>query len=108
MEPTLLLCALIALTSGLHFGRRFAQAHRAGGAFLLPALAHGAVSSALILLATLLDPTPSRWLWAAVAAVSLSGMAIGALRPERAPAQPKTLTLTPSANAEVTAQAPAA
>ncbi|MBZ9714177.1 hypothetical protein [Deinococcus multiflagellatus] len=104
MEPTLLLCALIALTSGLHFGRRFAQAHQAGGAYLLPALAHGVVCSALVLLSTLLDPTPGGLLWMAVAAVGLCGLAIGALRPLPARAQGgQTLTLERESRADVQA-----
>ncbi|PTA67084.1 hypothetical protein [Deinococcus arcticus] len=101
MEPTLLLCALIALTSGLHFGRRFAQAHRTGGAYLLPALAHGVVCSPLVLLSTLLDPTGL--LWMAVAAVALCGLAIGALRPMPAQARAQTLTLDREPHTDVQA-----
>ncbi len=79
MTLPLLLCTLIALTSGLHFGGRFAQAHRAGRSLLPATLAHGGVSTALVVVAALVDPTDARLLWMAVATVSLTALAIGAL-----------------------------
>ncbi|GAA0510610.1 hypothetical protein [Deinococcus depolymerans] len=78
---TLLLCALIALTSGVHFGRRFARAHADGGNLALPALAHGVIVTPLMILTVLLDPTGGSVLWMGVAGAALAGLAVGALRP---------------------------
>lgn len=83
MTLPLLLCALIALTSGLHFGRRFAQAHAAGGNLALPALAHGVIVTPLMILTVVLDPTTAGLLWMAVATTALGGLTFGALRPVR-------------------------
>ncbi|WP_155298376.1 hypothetical protein [Deinococcus kurensis] len=91
MTLPLLLCTLIALTSGLHFGGRFAQAHHAGRSLLPATLTHGGVSTALVVVAALTDPTAARLLWLAVAAVSLIALATGALW--RAP-RPTRLALT--------------
>ncbi|MCD0177982.1 hypothetical protein IHN32_18770, partial [Deinococcus sp. 14RED07] len=101
MTLPLLLCALIALTSGLHFGRRFAQAHAAGGALALPALAHGVIVTPLMIMTVLLDPTAAGLLWMTVATAALGGLAVGALRPIRevVPAvtlAPQRLTDTPA------------
>jgi len=81
MTLPLLLCTLIALTSGLHFGHRFAQAHHAGGSLLPAVTAHGAIATALIVLTVLLDLTPAGLLWLAVSATSLISLALGALWP---------------------------
>lgn len=81
MTLPLLLCTLIALTSGLHFGHRFAQAHRAGRSLLPAVTAHSAIATALIVLTVLLDPTDTGLLWLAVAAASLISLALGALWP---------------------------
>lgn len=84
MTLPLILCTLIALTSGLHFGRQFAAAHRRSGNMLIPVLAHMAVSAALMVLSVLLDNTEANLLWMIVATASMSGLAIGALMPEQA------------------------
>ncbi|NTY00472.1 hypothetical protein [Deinococcus sp. JMULE3] len=81
MTLPLLLCTLIALTSGLHFGTRFAQAHRAGLNLLPSVSAHGLIATALIVLTVLLDPTDAGLLWLAVATTSLASLALGALWP---------------------------
>lgn len=83
MTLPLILCTLIALTSGLHFGREFAQMHRTGSNMILPVLAHAAVSAALMVVSVLLDQTPGNMIWMIVAIASMGGMAIGALMPER-------------------------
>ncbi|UBV42843.1 hypothetical protein LAJ19_01025 [Deinococcus taeanensis] len=85
MEVPLLLCALIALTSGLHFGHRFTETRRAGRMPLLPVAAHGVVSGALIILAMLLDASSVRVVWVAVTVTSVTGLAIGALWAARHP-----------------------
>ncbi|GGR68568.1 hypothetical protein GCM10008959_33370 [Deinococcus seoulensis] len=87
MTFPLLLCALIALFSGLHFGRRFAQAHRSGGNIVLPALAHGVIAAPLMVLTVLLDPTEASMLWMAVALTALMSLAMGALLPAPAAAR---------------------
>ncbi|GGS04636.1 hypothetical protein [Deinococcus sedimenti] len=84
MIPTLLLCTLIALTSGLHFGLRFAQARRTGQSRLLPVVAHGVIATPLVILTALLDPTGPGLLWIATLAVSLASLGVGALWTGRA------------------------
>ncbi|GGL09318.1 hypothetical protein [Deinococcus radiotolerans] len=97
MTLPLLLCALIALTAGLHFGARAAQARRARMS-LLPALtAHGSITCALLILAALLDPTDSGLLWAVVGAVSVAGPGLGALWTTRRTAQGELDTPEPLA-----------
>lgn len=83
MTLPLLLCALLVAASGLHFGRRFAAAHRAGHLPLVPVLAHAAVSVTAVSLSTLLDPTPGTLLWLVVAGASLAGLIAGTLLPTR-------------------------
>lgn len=83
MSLPLLLCMLIAVTSGLHFGRRFLQAYLTGRSPLLPALAHMAISAVLMVLSVLVDTTPSAMLWMIVATASMAGLALGALLPQR-------------------------
>lgn len=83
MTLPLLLCTLIAVTSGLHFGRGFLQAHVRGGNLIIPALAHMAVSATLMVLSVLLDNSPSGMMWMVVATGSMAGLALGALLPTR-------------------------
>ncbi|PNY80905.1 hypothetical protein [Deinococcus koreensis] len=104
MTIPLLLCTLIAVTSGLHFGRGFLQAHLRGGNLLIPALAHMAVSAALMVLSVLLDESQTGMMWMIVATGSMAGLALGALLPVRplvtapAEAQPESVVL-PTAQA---------
>ncbi|GHF52348.1 hypothetical protein HNQ07_003156 [Deinococcus metalli] len=81
MNVPLLLCILIALVSGLHAGRGFLRAHLQGGNMVIPALAHMAVSAALMVLSVLLDTTDGNLLWMIVATASMAGLGLGALLP---------------------------
>lgn len=104
MTIPLLLCTLIAVTSGLHFGRGFLQAHLCRGNLLIPALAHMAVSAALMVLSVLLDESQTGMLWMIVATGSMAGLALGTLLPPRqaAPAaagSPPESVVTPTAQA---------
>ncbi|MFC3832624.1 MULTISPECIES: hypothetical protein [Deinococcus] len=83
MTVPVLLCTLIALISGLHAGRSFFTAHVRGGNLMIPALAHMAVSAALMVLSVLLDTTASNMMWMVVATASMAGLGLGALMPVR-------------------------
>ena len=83
MTLPLLLCTLIAVTSGLHFGRGFLQAHLHQGNLIIPALAHMAVSATLMVLSVLLDESTGGLMWMVVATGSMGGLALGALLPTR-------------------------
>lgn len=96
MTLPLLLCTLIAVTSGLHFGRGFLQAHGSGGNLIIPALAHMAVSAALMVLSVLLDTSHSGMMWMVVATGSMAGLALGTLLPARPVAAVHTHTEGPS------------
>lgn len=97
MTLPLVLCTLIALTSGLHFGREFAAEHRNKGNMLIPVMAHIALSAVLMVVSVLLDQSETSLLWMIVATGSMGGLAIGALMPapQRKPA--KESIETPSA-----------
>lgn len=105
MTLPLLLCTLIALISGLHAGRSFFTAHVQGGNLMIPALAHMAVSAALMVLSVLLDTTTGNMMWMVVATASMAGLGLGALLPvRRAPVAVATAQVEP----ELAATLPAA
>ncbi|MFT2721024.1 hypothetical protein ACMT4L_13595 [Deinococcus sp. A31D244] len=111
MTFPLMLCAMIALFSGLHFGRRFAQAHRDGGNIVLPALAHGVIAAPLMVLTVLMDPTEAGLLWMAVALTALMSLALGALLPAPAAAgraARQNVALAPQRVAETAARSSSA
>ncbi|MFK7603150.1 hypothetical protein ACI3L1_13165 [Deinococcus sp. SM5_A1] len=81
MTFPLLLCVLSALSTGLYFGRDFAEAHRRGQNLLRSVLPHFAVSAVLVVLSIWLDGTELGLLWMTVATASLLGLALGALLP---------------------------
>ena len=83
MNLPLFLCIMIALVSGLHAGRSFLKAHVNGGNLVIPALAHMAVSAALMVLSVLLDTSDGNMLWMIVATASMAGLGLGALLPIR-------------------------
>ncbi|BDP40648.1 hypothetical protein DAETH_06170 [Deinococcus aetherius] len=80
MTVPFLLCVLMVVASGLHFGARAATLHPARRLPLTPVLAHAAVSLGAVWLGALLDPTPARLLWLFVVAASVAGFVAGVLR----------------------------
>jgi hypothetical protein len=97
MTVPLLLCIMIALVSGLHAGRGFLRAHLQGGNLVIPALAHMAVSAALMVLSVLLDTTDGTMMWMIVATASMAGLGLGALLPGRGMAVAAELEAPPEA-----------
>lgn len=100
MTVPLLLCVLMVAASGLHFGARApvlpgTRRLRARRLPPLPVLAHAAVSVGAVWLAALLDPTPARLLWLAVAGASLAGFVAGTVRLPRPAAPERSPTPTP-------------
>ncbi|WP_309573295.1 hypothetical protein [Deinococcus sp.] len=105
MNLPLFLCIMIALVSGLHAGRSFLKAHLEGGNMVIPALAHMAVSAALMVLSVLLDTTDTNMLWMIVATGSMAGLGLGAMLPARPAQVAADLDIQPEVVALPTAQA---
>lgn len=76
---TALLCLLITLTIGLHFGSRFAQAHLAGQSLIPSVLAQAVLSALMVSLSLLFGNQAGDLLALGVALTTLLSFAVGTL-----------------------------